>query len=87
MAVSYKRLLHLMIEKEVSSAELMRKANISANIIAKIKNGKYVALDKVASICQAMNCTPNDILEFIDDSEKERDDNVQYRRQSLFGDR
>ena len=76
MAVSYKRLLHLMIEKDVSNAELMRKANISANIISKIKNGQYMALDKVESICQAMNCTPNDILEFIDDLEKARDDDV-----------
>ena len=76
MAVSYKRLLHLMIEKDLSNAELMRKANISANIISKIKNGQYMALDKVESICQAMNCTPNDILEFIDDPEKVRDDDV-----------
>ena len=68
MAVSYKRLLHLMIEKDVSSAELMRKANISANIISKIKNGQYMALDKVESICMAMDCTPNDILEFLPDS-------------------
>ena len=76
MAVSYKRLLHLMIEKDVSNSELMRKANISANIISKIKNGQYMALDKVESVCQAMNCTPNDILEFIDDPEKVRDDDV-----------
>lgn len=76
MAVSYKRLLHLMIEKDVSNAELMRKANISANIISKIKNGQYMALDKVENICKAMNCTPNDILEFIDDSEKARGDDV-----------
>ena len=76
MAVSYKRLLHLMIEKDVSDAELMIKANISANIISKIKNDQYMELEKVESICQAMNCTPNDILEFIDDSEKGRDDDV-----------
>lgn len=72
MAVSYKRLLHLMIEKDVSSAELMRKANISANIISKIKNGQYMALDKVESICVAMDCTPNDILEFLPE-EKDND--------------
>lgn len=71
MAVSYKRLLHLMIEKDVSSAELMRKANISANIISKIKNGQYMALDKVESICVAMDCTPNDILEFVPDNTEE----------------
>ena len=71
MAVCYKRLLHLMIEKDVSNAELMRKANISANIISKIKNGQYMALDKVESICMAMDCTPNDILEFVPENKGE----------------
>lgn len=33
MAVSYKRLQHLMIDRDVSNAELMRRAKISANII------------------------------------------------------
>ena len=65
MAVSYQRLLHLMIERDISNAQLMRDAKISANIIAKIKNGQYMALDKVESICLALNCTPNDILEFV----------------------
>ena len=65
MAVSYKRLQHLMIEKNISNAELMRRVNISANIITKIKTGKYIALDKVESICRAMDCTPNDMMEFI----------------------
>lgn len=72
MAVSYKRLQHLLIEKDISTAELMRRAKISANIVTKIKNGQYMALDKVESICVALNCTPNDILEFIPDTE---DDN------------
>ncbi len=67
MAVSYKRLLHMMIEKDVSNAQLMHDAGISANIITKLKNGQYIALDKVESICVAMGCTPNDILEFIPD--------------------
>lgn len=65
MSVSYKRLLHMMIEKDVSNSALMKRADISANIITKIKNGQYIALDKVESICNAMECTPNDILEFI----------------------
>lgn len=71
MAVSYKPLLHMMIEKDVSNAELMRRAHISANIITKIKNGQYIALEKVESICNAMNCTPNEMMEFIKDSDEE----------------
>ena len=65
MSVSYKKLLHIMIEKEISNQDLMRQANISANIITKLRTGQYIALDKLESICLALNCTPKDILEFI----------------------
>lgn len=76
MSVSYKPLMHMMIEQDVSNAELMHRANISANIITKIKNGQYIALDKVESICQAMNCTPNDMMVFLPDAPRgeEEDD-------------
>ena len=72
MAVSYKRLLHMMIENDISNQDLMRDAKISANIITKIRTGQYMALDKVESICMALDCTPNDILEFIPEEEKKR---------------
>lgn len=71
MAVSYKKLLHLMIEKDITNAKLMKDANVSANIIKKIKTGKYIALDKVESICVTLNVTPNDILEFIQPGDNE----------------
>lgn len=70
MAVSYKRLLHLMIEWDISNAQLMREAKISANIMMKIKKGQYMALDKVESICKALDCTPNDILEFTSETKE-----------------
>ena len=70
MSVSYKKLQHILIERDISNSQLMRIANISANIISKIKNGQYIALDKVESICTALDCTPNDILVFLPD-EKE----------------
>ena len=65
MSVSYKKLQHILIDRDITHSELMKKANISANIICKIKNGQYIALDKVESICFALNCTPNDILDFL----------------------
>lgn len=65
MAVSYKKLQHILIERDITNSQLMRSANISANIISKIKTGQYIALDKVESICNALECTPNDILVFI----------------------
>ena len=65
ITVSYKKLLHIMIEKDISNQDSIRDANISANIITKICKGKYIALDKLESICLALDCTPNDVLEFI----------------------
>ena len=55
----------MMIEKDISNQDLRKKANISSNIITKIRTGKYIALDKLESICLALNCTPNDVLEFV----------------------
>lgn len=58
MAVSYKRLQHLMIDRDVSNAELMRRAKISANIITKIKAGQYMALDKVGEYLSSHELYP-----------------------------
>lgn len=70
MSVSYKKLHHLLIEKEMTHSGLMREARISANIISKLKNDQYIALDTVESICNALECTPNDILVFIPDNQE-----------------
>lgn len=71
MAVSYKRLFHLMIDKGVTNAELMGKAGFSANIITRLKRDHYVALDSIEKICYALDCGVDDILEFIPEK-KER---------------
>ncbi|PKZ45200.1 MULTISPECIES: helix-turn-helix transcriptional regulator [Gardnerella] len=65
MAVSYKKLLHRMIEEDISNQDLMRMSNISANIITKLRTGQYISLEKIESICNALHCTPNDVMEFI----------------------
>ena len=74
MAISYKRLFHLMIDKGMSNAELMEKAGFSANIITRLKRDHYVALDSIEKICYALDCGVDDILEFIPD-EKENGHN------------
>ena len=49
----------------------MRKvAGISTNILAKMGKNEPVAMDSLAKICVALNCTLNDIVEISGDSEK-----------------
>lgn len=74
MAVSYKRLFHLMIDKGVTNAELMEKAGFSANIITRLKRDHYVALDSIEKICHALDCGVDDILEFIPEEKEHTTD-------------
>ena len=67
MSISYKRLFHLMIDKGVSNSELMEKAQISANIIPRMKRNGYISLETAEKICRAMGCGIEDILEFTDE--------------------
>lgn len=41
MAVSYKKLLHRMIEEDISNQDLMRMSNISTDIITKLRTRQY----------------------------------------------
>lgn len=70
MAVSYKNLFHLMIEKEISNVQLQQKAQISANVITRMKRNQYISLESIESICRALNCNIDEILEFISIDEK-----------------
>lgn len=74
MAVSYKRLFHLMIDKGVTNAELMEKAGFSANIITRLRRDHYVALDSIEKICYALDCGVDDILEFIPEEKEHTTD-------------
>lgn len=68
MAVSYKKLFHMMIERDISNAQLMKQAGFSANIITRMKRGGYISLESIESICRVMNCGVDEILEFIPES-------------------
>lgn len=64
MAVSYKRLFHLLIEKDMTNAQLQQKAGFSANIITRLKRNGYVSLESIERICRVLDCGVDDILEF-----------------------
>ena len=71
MAISYKKLFHLMIDNGMTNAELMEKGGFSANIITRLKRNNYVSLDSIEKICKVLNCGVDDILEFLPDNTEE----------------
>ena len=71
MAVTYKKLFHVLIDKGIQPAELTEQAGFSANILTRLKRNKYISLDSIEKICLALNCKVDDILEFIPDEEEQ----------------
>lgn len=71
MAITYKKLFHLLIDKGIQPAELTEQAGFSANILTRLKRNKYISLDSIEKICLALNCKVDDILEFIPDEEEQ----------------
>lgn len=69
MAVNYKKLFHLMIEKNLSNSDLQRKAGFSGNILTRLKRNRYVSLESIESICRVLECGVDDILEFVPEEE------------------
>ena len=65
MAVTYKKLFHLLIDRGIQTTELTEKAGFSANIITRLKRDQYVSLDSIEKICLALDCKVDDILDFI----------------------
>ena len=64
MAVNYKKLFHLLIEKDMSNSQLQKEAGFSANIMTRMKRNQYISLESVENICRVLDCGVDDILEF-----------------------
>ena len=67
MAVSYKKLFHLLVDRGMTAVQLQQQAGYSANTTTRLKKNSYVSLESVEKICRALDCTVDDIVEFIPD--------------------
>jgi len=65
--VSYKKLWKLLIDKDMRKQDLMTAAKISTRTMAKLSKGENVNTDMLVKICNALNCSFADIMEFISD--------------------
>ena len=69
MAVSYKKLWKMLIDKDMKKKDLCAKAGISTASVTKMGKGGHVTTEVLAKICIAMECTLDDIMEITSDME------------------
>ena len=67
MAVSYKKLWILLIEKNMKKTDLRIQSGISTGALAKLGKNENVNTEVLAKICKALDCKIEDIMEFIKD--------------------
>ena len=69
MAISYNRLWKRLIDHDLSKTDMMHRANISTNVLARLGKGAPVSMEGMETICKILNCNIGDVMEFVPDNE------------------
>ena len=67
MAVSYKKLWKLLIDKDMKKKDLCAKAGISPASVTKMGRNGHVTTEILLKICTALDCRIEDVLEISPD--------------------
>ncbi len=65
MEISYKKLFVLIVEKDMTNADVRKAAKLSTSTFDKLKKNKLVALDVLIRICAVLQCQVGDLMEII----------------------
>ena len=69
MAVSYKRLFKLLIDRDMKKKDFCAETGVSYSTLRKMMHGENVQMDILESICLKMDCQLSDIAEILPDPE------------------
>lgn len=67
MAICYKKLWKLLIDKDLKKKYLLEKAGISRTTLTRLNHDEHVSTESLMKICVALECSVDDIIEFVED--------------------
>lgn len=65
MAVSYKKLWHILLDRDMKKKDLAEIAGLTSYTIKKLGRDEAVSTEVVGKICEALNCSSDEIFEYI----------------------
>lgn len=65
MSMKYYKLFDLLTRKEMKKTDLINNKIISSPTLAKLSKGETVTTEVLSNICEALNCQPEDIMEYV----------------------
>ena len=72
MAISYKKLWKLLIDKDMMKKDLRAKTGVSTTTMSRLSKDENVSAEILSKICTALNCDIGDIVEFVPDRKEEQ---------------
>ena len=70
MAISYKKLWKLLIDKDMTAVDLRLATGIAPNTMTKLRRDEEVSMTVLAKICAALKANIGDIMDLIPEEEK-----------------
>ena len=69
MAMCYKKLWKLLIDRDMTRADLRGKTGLSPATLAKMSRGAAIGANVLERICETMQCNVGDIMDYVPDEE------------------
>lgn len=67
MAVTYKKLWHMLLDKNMKKKDLQSVAQLTGHAMNKLSRDENVTTEVLAKICRALDCTVDDVIEILPD--------------------
>ena len=65
MAISYKKLWKLLIDKDMTAVDLRQATGIAPNTMTKLRRDEEVSMTVLAKICKVLDANIGDIMDLI----------------------
>lgn len=72
MAVSYKKLFKILIDKDMKKKDFREYVGISYSTLSKLEKGENTNVDVLERICLKLGCQIGDIMEILPDQQTEQ---------------
>lgn len=68
MAVSYKKLFKILIDRDMKKKDFREFVGISYSTLSKLEKGENTTVEVIEKICLKLGCGVDDIMEIVPDS-------------------
>jgi len=70
MSVSYKKLWHMLLDRDMKKKDLQEAAGLTTYAMFKLSRDENVTTEILGKICKALACNTDDIIEFLPDADE-----------------